>query len=266
MQLNFYKYHGNGNDFIVIDNRRHIFTANNQILIKNLCDRNFGIGADGLMLLEDNPGHDFHMLYFNSDGREGSMCGNGGRCIVHFARELGIIDDTAIFSGIDGKHAARIDNVGLVHLKMQDVSKIEKDGQAYILNTGSPHYILFIDNIDQIDAVKAGRQIRYSEQFRNEGINVNFVEPADNKIRIRTYERGVENETLACGTGSVAAALCAVIEKELYSNNIKIDTRGGLLEINFRRTGKTAFTDIWLTGPAKLVFEGKIDIDTLNKY
>ena len=217
-----------------------------------------------MMLLEDKPGYDFHMRYFNSDGREASMCGNGGRCIVHFARELGITDFTAKFSGIDGVHKAKIDDRGLVHLKMQEVDQVNKDGEAYVLNTGSPHYILFTDDISGIDVVKTGRAIRNSKLYKEEGINVNFVEPAGDIIRIRTYERGVENETLACGTGSVAAALTAVIEKGMISNPVKIETKGGVLEVSFRQTGRTTFRDIWLTGPAKMVFTGIIDLKNFS--
>lgn len=263
MQFSFYKYHGSGNDFIVADNRRQSFPTSNHSLIKKICDRNFGIGSDGMMLLEDKPGYDFHMRYFNSDGMEGSMCGNGGRCIVHFARELGIIQSIAKFSGVDGGHKAIIDERGLVHLEMQNVDKINKDGKAYILDTGSPHYILFSENISGLDVLKKGRAIRNSKLYKKEGINVNFVEPAGNFFRIRTYERGVEDETLACGTGSVAAALCIAVEKGISSTPVNIETKGGMLEVDFRQTGKTSFRNIWLTGPAKLVFTGNIELGTL---
>ncbi len=263
MQFYFYKYHGNGNDFVIIDNRDLSFPSNKQTLITKMCDRNFGIGADGMMLLENNPGYDFHMRYFNSDGREGSMCGNGGRCIVHFARELGIIDFNAIFSGIDGVHKAKIDDRGMVNLEMLDVEQITKDKEAYILNTGSPHYIVFTNNISAVNVVKKGREIRNSGQYKEEGVNVNFVEPVGDRVRIRTYERGVEDETMACGTGSVAAALCSVIESGLGRNTVKIETKGGLLEVRFRQTGRTTFRDIWLRGPAKLVFKGNINTDNL---
>ena len=263
MVLKFSKYHGNGNDFIIIDNRRQIFPDNSQALINRLCNRNFGVGADGLMLLEESGDFDFHMIYFNSDGREGSMCGNGGRCIVHFARELAIVKDTAIFSGIDGIHEASFDDRGLVHLKMQDVDKIEKDGMAFILDTGSPHYVIFADSIAGMDVVKAGRMIRFSDRYKENGINVNFVQRASDHILIRTYERGVENETLACGTGSVAAALASVIDSPSKGESIKTETRGGMLEVRFRRTGRLSFSDIWLTGPAKHVFEGIVDTDDI---
>jgi diaminopimelate epimerase len=264
MQLSFYKYHGNGNDFIIADNRTQAVPYSDQTLIRNLCNRNYGIGADGLMLLEDKPGYDFYMRYFNSDGREGSMCGNGGRCIVHFAKVLGIIDRKAIFSGIDGAHEAAIDPRGTVRLRLQDVNGIETDGHAYILNTGSPHYVIFTGNVDQLDVLKAGREVRYGEKYSENGINVNFVERLSDGIRIRTYERGVENETLACGTGSVAAALCMVAGNGSGRKNIRVETRGGILEVNFMKTGESSFSDIWLTGPVKKVFHGTLDTGDLT--
>ena len=263
MLLKFHKYQGNGNDFIIIDNRKQSFPVINDVLIRTLCDRNFGIGADGLMLLERSADYDFHMIYFNSDGKEGSMCGNGGRCMVHFARELAIVKDTANFSGIDGIHEASFDDGGLVHLKMQDVDKIESDGPAYILDTGSPHYVMFEDSIAGMDVVKAGRMIRFSDRYKDKGINVNFVQRALDHIIIRTYERGVENETLACGTGTVAAALASVIDSHSKDVSIKAETRGGLLEVRFRHKGRLSFSDIWLIGPAKHVFEGIVDTDDI---
>ncbi len=264
MQFSFYKYHGNGNDFIIADNRSQAIPYSDQALMRILCNRNFGIGADGLMLLENKPGYDFLMRYFNSDGREGSMCGNGGRCIVHFAKELGIIDRKAVFSGIDGSHEAMIDPEGTVRLRLQDVTGVETDGPAYVLNTGSPHYVVFAGNIEHLDVLKAGREIRYSKKYYEDGINVNFVELLSEGIRIRTYERGVENETLACGTGSVAAALCTMAGKESGRKNIRVETRGGLLEVNFMKTGESAFSDIWLKGPVKKVFHGTLDTGDLT--
>jgi diaminopimelate epimerase len=263
MLLDFYKYHGNGNDFIIMDNRRNFFPVNDHALVKALCNRNFGIGADGLMLLNEKEGYDFHMIYFNSDGREGSLCGNGGRCMVHFARELGLIDRSAIFSGADGPHMAKIDG-DVVELKMQDVPKIERDGAAYIINTGSPHYIEFVDDVEDTDVLKKGREIRYSDKYMASGINVNFVQDGKERIRVRTYERGVENETLACGTGSVAAVLSAALEGKISGNSAQIETRGGLLDVSFRRDDNNSFTDIWLKGPAKLVFHGTTDTRNLG--
>lgn len=264
MKIPFWKYHGNGNDFVITDNRSGFFPVKNAALVKAICNRNFGVGADGMMLLEDAQGFDFHMRYFNSDGLEGSMCGNGGRCMVHFAKEIGLLKKTAIFSGIDGPHEATIDHNDTVHLKMQDVTEITKNDQAYIINTGSPHYILFAGDISELDVVEEGRKIRYNREYSEKGINVNFVEPAGDDLLIRTYERGVENETLACGTGSVAAALCTVIKSGNGRNRITIHTKGGPLEVSFRQTGKSSFSDIWLTGPARKVFSGTLETGALT--
>jgi diaminopimelate epimerase len=264
MKLKFFKYHGNGNDFIIIDNRRNNFPLNDHKLIRALCDRNFGIGADGLMLLDEIAGFDFRMIYYNSDGVEGSMCGNGGRCIVRFAKKLGIIKKTASFSGIDGPHEAGIDEKGLVHLKMQDVKGFDKDGTAYILNTGSPHYILYCDNIDSIDVKRDGRKIRNNSKYAEKGINVNFVQLTGTGLRIRTYERGVENETFACGTGSVAAALSLVPESGFSGSSVLVETRGGNLEVSFRHSAGSSFSDIWLTGPASYVFKGSINTSRIS--
>ncbi len=258
MTLKFSKYHGNGNDFIIIDNRKNIFPEQDHSFIRKLCDRNFGIGADGLMLLEEQSGYDFRMVYYNSDGREGSMCGNGGRCLVKFAKTLGIIIDSAIFAGIDGIHEAVIDKSGIIRLKMQDVYKTERDDNAYIIDTGSPHYVIFTDDIDAVNVVEKGRHIRYGEQYKQKGINVNFVERTGESIRIRTYERGVENETLSCGTGSVAAALAHVCDNNSREGSVTIETRGGPLEVSYKRD-KSSFSEIWLTGPATHVFDGKIN-------
>jgi diaminopimelate epimerase len=265
MQFTFHKYHGTGNDFIISDNRLQTFDIYNHELIKLLCDRHFGIGADGMILLEENKRSDFHMRYFNSDGREGSMCGNGGRCIAYYAREIGLINkQTAIFSGIDGMHEALIGNDGLINLRMRDVTEWDRDGKAFIINTGSPHYVIFNENIDLINVIEEGRKIRYSKPFAEKGINVNFVEPGSEAVRLRTYERGVENETLSCGTGSVAAAICTVIEKGIVKNSLTVNTPGGKLEVRFVQSGKSAFSEIWLTGPVNKVFTGVLEIDELR--
>ena len=259
MTLKFSKYHGNGNDFIIIDNRVNIFPKEEHTLIRTLCDRNFGIGADGLMLLEEQAGYDFRMIYYNSDGHEGSMCGNGGRCLVKFAKTIGVIADSAIFAGIDGIHEATIDNSGFIRLKMQDVDKTERDGDAWIIDTGSPHYVIFTDDIEAVNVVGKGRQIRYGEQYKQKGINVNFVEKTGKSIRIRTYERGVENETLSCGTGSVAAALAYGYGNNSREGSVTVETRGGPLEVSYKRTGKSSFSEIWLNGPATHVFDGTVN-------
>ncbi len=263
MEINFSKYHGNGNDFVVIDNRSNTFPAGDNELVRRLCDRNFGIGGDGLMLMEKKDGYDFHMRYFNSDVREATMCGNGGRCMIHFAYRLGVVKHTVVFSGIDGRHEGSISGQKTVRLRMKDVTAIEQDGDAYIIDTGSPHYVVFTDDVDDMDVVARGREVRYSDKFSPGGINVNFVCVRKNGIHIRTYERGVENETLACGTGSVAAAICARLKSPLSDHTVKVYTSGGLLEVSFKTRSKSIFTDIWLTGPAQFVFEGTIDISNL---
>lgn len=257
MNIHFYKYQGTGNDFIMVDNRNIIFPKNNAELIKRLCDRRFGIGADGLILLENAKNADFKMIYFNADGNEGSMCGNGGRCIVAFAKKLQIIDNEANFEAIDGLHHARINNL-TVSLKMTDVNNIEIQENFTFLNTGSPHHIEFCNNIDSLNVFKKGSEIRYSEHYKNTGTNVNFVEQINNNsYKVRTYERGVENETLACGTGVTAAAIAAFEHKKTTDKHLFIDVLGGKLEVVFEKT-EQGYKNIYLIGPAEFVFEGNI--------
>ncbi|WP_257669556.1 diaminopimelate epimerase [Parapedobacter tibetensis] len=255
----FYKYQGAGNDFIVIDNRNGLFDRNNADLVHRLCDRKFGIGGDGLMLLQHAAGYDFEMVYYNADGREGSMCGNGGRCIVAFARDLGLIDREADFLAADGGHRAYMhDQQGWISLQMIDVNEIKQDGDAYIVNTGSPHYIKLVDGLNLFPVVEEGRKIRYSNAYRSEGINVNFVEADGLGYFVRTYERGVEDETLACGTGATAVAL-AMAWHESKDGELETPIRvaGGNLNIRFSKKG-SLFTQVFLVGPAEFVFEGKV--------
>ena len=260
METKFYKYQGAGNDFVVIDNRDEHFDGDNVELIASICDRRFGIGADGLMLLQAHPEHDFVMRYFNADGREASMCGNGGRCIVAFARKLGLIGNKTRFLAVDGIHEADIYKEDLVNLKMQNVPEVEIGEDYFYLNTGSPHFVQFSDNIDLIDVVQEGRQIRNSERFVAEGTNVNFVQLHDKGIKVYTYERGVEDETLACGTGITASALCAAIKTGKDEGSFPVQAKGGQLEVSFKRSGNQ-FTEIWLKGPATFVFEGTIELN-----
>ena len=256
--IDFVKYQGTGNDFIIIDDRNEQIQRNQTDLIQKCCDRKFGIGADGLILLRNHPDHDFEMVYFNADGRESSMCGNGGRCIVAFAKRLGIIREKAIFIAIDGLHEARITGEN-VELKMTDVREIEQGENFYCIHTGSPHYIKFVNNIKEIDIYSEGKNIRNSPRFKAEGINVNFVEVTKNGIEVATYERGVEDETLSCGTGVTAAALAHYLQNGYSVGfSIPIKTKGGNLEVRFQPKGE-GFTDVWLCGPAVAVFEGKID-------
>lgn len=261
MELSFYKYQGTGNDFVMVDNRQQIVSKNNTNLIKSLCDRKFGIGADGLILLEnsENPSDDFKMVYFNSDGRESSMCGNGGRCIVAFAHYLGIVKEKAAFTAIDGFHEAIIDN-NLVGLKMMEVKEIKRKDAAVFLNTGSPHHVIFsAKKVDELDIREHGAAIRYSSEYNEAGgTNVNFVEVIDkNNLKVRTYERGVEDETLSCGTGVTAVAIAAFATGKVDSPNVNLETPGGILSVSFEPQG-AGFQNIWLSGPAKQVFKGVI--------
>lgn len=261
MQLTFYKYQGTGNDFVMIDNRMEVISKNNTKLINQLCDRKFGIGADGLILLEDpdEDGLDFKMVYFNSDGNQSSMCGNGGRCIIAFASFLGIIKDNCKFSAIDGLHEGKISDNGSVGLKMNDVQEIHEETHFTFLDTGSPHHVVFSEKIKDLDIKKEGAEIRYSDQYAETGgTNVNFVEIIDaSSLRIRTYERGVENETLSCGTGATAAAIAAFSNGKVHSSSVSLATEGGSLRVDFE-PGKQGFSNIWLEGPARQVFKGEI--------
>ncbi len=259
MQLHFYKYQGTGNDFILIDNRKNEIDLTGE-QIKFLCDRRFGIGADGLMLLELEPGADFKMVYFNNDGNESSMCGNGGRCISAFANKLGVINDRAKFIAIDGIHDAVI-HEGFVSLKMNDVKSIEKTDDYFFLNTGSPHYVKFVEDVDHYNVFEEGKKIRYNERFAAEGTNVNFIEKKEDSVFVRTYERGVENETLSCGTGVTASALVAAINGISSGKNYcKVSTLGGELRVKFDKVLESNFYNIWLEGPAEFVFEGTIEL------
>ncbi len=260
MKIHFSKYHGAGNDFILIDNRKEELSLTvNQV--EGLCNRHFGIGADGLILLEDSETVDFRMRYFNANGNEATLCGNGGRCITSFAHRLGVVDKGTHFRAIDGLHTATILSSSkkgdIISLKMNDVSHWDKAGKDFIFNTGSPHLIRFVDNLDDIDVVAEGRKVRHGKQFGDEGINVNFISLIDGHVKIRTYERGVEDETLACGTGAVASALAASFHN--IKPPVTINAKGGELKVHFTKD-KNTFTDIRLEGPAVFVYSGEINI------
>jgi diaminopimelate epimerase len=258
----FVKYHGAGNDFIMIDDRQEVWdTQIHEAWIAHACHRRYGIGADGFILLQPGKdGADFYMKYYNSDGRISTFCGNGGRCAVAFAARIGIHNGRCKFLGTDGWHAGEIHPDGQVSISMTDVKKIETiDEKAVILNTGSPHYVTFVDQIIEFDVVQKGRTIRYSPRFKEEGINVNFVEQrTPGEILIRTYERGVEDETYACGTGVVAAAIASAFSSDGNHDSWVVHAKGGDLCVDFQRQGEQDFVEIKLKGPAVEVFNGNI--------
>jgi diaminopimelate epimerase len=263
MTIRFHKYQGTGNDFVMIDDRTLQFDANNHQLVRHLCDRRRGVGADGLILLREHRELDFEMVYFNADGYVGSMCGNGGRCTVAFAKHLGHIQTETQFQAVDGPHEARVDADGTVHLRMQDVlgqQEVSEDG--IFLNTGSPHVVRFLppSSLTELNVVSEGRAIRYNERFRERGTNVNFVEmPPTPELpwQVRTYERGVEDETLSCGTGVTAVALAA--SRRGATSPVHLRTPGGDLRVSFDSQADGSFVNVYLSGPAVRVFEGTVE-------
>jgi diaminopimelate epimerase len=258
--VQFNKYQGTGNDFILFDAGKSKFPLLSPHKIASLCDRRFGIGADGLILIHPHPNLDYSMVYYNSDGNEGTMCGNGGRCSVAFAQKAGMIREHARFEASDGFHEGWINN-NIVKLTMQPVDGIKSLEDHYELNTGSPHYVRFVDNAEKTEVRREGIAIRNSSLYREKGINVNFVSFFKDGIFVRTYERGVEDETLSCGTGMVASAICAAINSKSDKNSFTVYTRGGMLHISFRKSGNEYFDNIILEGPVGFVFEGKVRID-----
>lgn len=258
--LQFWKYQGAGNDFILVDQReKRLLKATDAEQISRLCDRHFGIGADGLMWIESSEEADFQMQYFNADGKPGSLCGNGGRCAVAFAGFLGITGNSCRFLAYDGAHEARMPKPEWVELHLHDLSDIQFHGKDFCLDTGSPHYVRFVEHLSEVQVRETGRQVRYSEPFQEKGINVNFAEVRNGTLYVATYERGVEAETLACGTGVTATALAYVAALPQPTGNweIPVETKGGSLSVRFAFDGVT-FRDIWLCGPAKQVFSGNI--------
>lgn len=258
MTISFHKYQGTGNDFVIIDNRKaklSLTTAQ----VKHLCDRRFGIGGDGLMLLQELPGYDFEMVYFNADGREASMCGNGGRCLTRFAYDSGIHKEKYHFLAVDGPHEAVLADNGWVNLKMKNVDNISEHHGDAVLDTGSPHYVKAVNDVMNMDVYAAGKEIRYSREYQEKGINVNFVEGNDRRIIVRTYERGVEDETYSCGTGVTAAALVFAHNDNGF-NRIEVQTKGGHLAVEFDKTIDQHYENIWLCGPATFVFKGEVEI------
>ena len=272
MKIPFLKYQGTGNDFVMIDQRTEQFIKKTDVsIINHLCDRRFGIGADGLILLENAQNTegvvlDFEMVYFNADGRESSMCGNGGRCLVAFASYLQVFDNQCVFNAIDGLHDAKVRADGWVELKMIDVKSVETGNDFYLLNTGSPHFVVFVEDLTDINVYENGREIRYSERFHTEGVNVNFVEiRKDGSLEVATYERGVEAETFSCGTGVTAAAIAFALKTGVdftkkTALSVPILTKGGQLEVRLQGDAAGVFQDIWLCGPATQVYKGEINI------
>jgi diaminopimelate epimerase len=264
VKIHFFKYQATGNDFVLIDNLSGKYTFS-QDQVKSICDRKFGIGADGLMLIEKHPSVHFNLQYYNSDGSQ-SLCGNGSRAAVNMAASLGLVNGKARFKAFDGLHDAEIQEGGIVRLKMNDVKEVKKVGDDYFINTGSPHFIRFVTGLEKFPVYETGKEIRYNDQFLPGGTNVNFVEiNHQNTIFVRTYERGVENETLSCGTGVTAAALAASYHHLVSPVSVK--TLGGDLKVEFktRQSGLPSgqagiFEEIYLTGPAKLVFEGDLEL------
>ena len=259
MKLQFYKYQGTGNDFVMVDNRLLFFPKTDTLLIEKLCDRRFGVGADGLILLENDSETNFRMIYYNSDGNESSMCGNGGRSIVAFAQKLGVISNKTTFIATDGLHHATIDEDGIVSLQMKDVDDIKIERDYVFLNTGSPHHVVLIDDLEHYDIKESGAKIRYSDLYGKEGSNVNFVKQiAENQYAVRTYERGVEDETLSCGTGVTAVAIAMHSTGKSTSNEINLDVQGGKLKVSFENENNS-YKKVHLVGPATFVFEGELE-------
>ena len=260
----FFKYQGTGNDFIIVDNRDGKYSQLDEAAIRKLCARRLGIGADGLMMLEKHPNCVFDMKYFNADGKPSTMCGNGGRCIVAFAYALGVIDNTCTFHAVDGLHNAQVLPDNTIRLSMGNVNRVLMDGPDYILDTGSPHFVRIVDtDLSHMDIVDIGKSVRYSDTYRAEGINVNIINIFDNNhLQIRTYERGVEDETLSCGTGVTASAIVLAHHQNFDDGqyDINVSARGGQLNVDFKKNG-ALYSDIHLTGPATMVYRGQIDLD-----
>ncbi|MBP9792442.1 MAG: diaminopimelate epimerase [Flavobacterium sp.] len=260
MNITFYKYQGTGNDFVILDNRNLSFPKNNTKLIEHLCDRRFGIGGDGLMLLENDNLTDFKMVYYNSDGNESSMCGNGGRCLVAFAKHLGMVEKETTFIATDGVHQAAINDENIVSLQMIDVNEVKVESDYVFLNTGSPHHVQFVEDLEHFDVKGEGAKIRYGNLYGLAGSNINFVKQiSDTEFSIRTYERGVEDETLSCGTGATAVAIAMHAIGKTSKNEITINVEGGKLKVSFEKE-EDKYKNVHLIGPANFVFSGSLTI------
>ncbi len=252
-EVKFYKYQGTGNDFIMIDDRHQDFDLNKETIGK-WCDRRFGIGADGVILLRNHKTCDFEMVYFNPDGSQ-SLCGNGSRCAVRLAHDLGMVDRQCTFQAVDGEHRGLIDG-DTISIQMQDVGRpLEIEGE-YFIDTGSPHHIKMVNEVAKVDVQVEGKSIRHSKPYQPGGTNVNFVQPVNGEVLVRTFERGVEDETLSCGTGVTAVAL--VMASMGGTSPVKVKAKGGDLLVSFIRQPDDSFCEIYLSGPAEKVFEGTI--------
>jgi diaminopimelate epimerase len=257
-KISFYKYHGTGNDFVMIDDRNHHFPRNNHELVAQICERRFGVGADGLILLDNHSTEDFEMIYYNADGHLGSFCGNGGRCVVAFAKQLGIVHEQTQFMAADGLHRAKINN-GQVSLNMNEVNQWKIDHDFIFMDTGSPHHVIFKEDVSSVDVAKEGSEIAHNEQYGVAGTNVNFVSLRNpHQIDVRTFERGVEAETFSCGTGVTASAIAAFLADRTDQTQLKVHTLGGVLEVNFKPQ-ENRFNEIVLEGPARMMFSGTIE-------
>ena len=254
--INFSKFHGAGNDFIMINAIKNEIVLSEELIFK-MCDRRTGIGADGLIILMHSDNHDFRMRYYNCDGKESTFCGNGGRCIAAFAHQQGIIKNEATYEAVDGIHKAKVtetsSNEYLVELTMRDILSYKLDDNSLLIDTGSPHYVKKVMNLDTMDVYAEGAKIRYDKNISSDGVNVDFLLNDNGNIRIRTYERGVENETLACGTGVTASAMAASLW--YGGNDIDIYTQIAKLNVRFDKENNT-FKNVVLTGPAAHVFDG----------
>ena len=260
MQIEFYKYQGTGNDFVMIDNRSGFFPKQNVQLVAQLCDRRFGIGADGLILLENDEATDFKMVYYNSDGNPSSMCGNGGRCLVAFAKHLNVIKGDCTFIATDGLHHASVANDGIVSLQMIDVTNIKKEDDFTFMNTGSPHHVQLVEDLEHYNVKENGAALRYGSLYGAAGSNINFVKKInEDTFSLRTYERGVEDETLACGTGATAVAIAMNATGQTNETVINLNVEGGKLAVSFDKNDGN-YTNVFLIGPAEFVFKGVVEI------
>ena len=259
MEFEFEKYHGTGNDFILINDNSKKFPIKDSDRIRLLCDRKFGIGSDGLVIIRDHKEFDFEMLYFNADGVEGSLCGNGSRCAVAYGIDNGLLSNKVVFKAVDGIHYASAESSEMFSLSFKNLKRIDQNSKSLFLDTGSPHHVQVVTDIENIDIKEKGSFIRYGSKYKEEGVNVSFVEKiGSNLFKLRTYERGVEDETLSCGTGAVAASLAVHYLKLTDANEVSMETLGGILKVKFRLDFGT-YKDTRLIGPAKKVFSGKIE-------